>query len=214
MYKQRGDETRRVSIGLKSPKSHKFSRPSTSCSSTELTLPLGLRLHTRNLLTAYVNHNRETGLWITTVNTNQNPDKKSQKSKHLQAFSFRSESEARESAYVNAPPKMIPFDESPHCFNCSNRFNSIFRRASHCRNCGVCICNSCSTHWNKLMIPDTYNTKGSRYIKVCKTCDYLSAAFRHSLLVGNYDAALKLYMTGNINLRCPFLNVRNGQEIM
>lgn len=180
-----------------------------------LSLPPGLQLHTRKLLTAYVNHNKETSLWITTINTNQNAkSKKITPSKHLQAFSFRSEHEARESAYVNAPPKMIGFDVSPFCFNCETKFNGVFRRPSNCRNCGICICNSCSVSWSKFMVPDTYNTRGSKIVKICKTCDYLSAAFRHSLLSGNYDATLKIYMTGNINLRCPFLNVRNGNEIM
>ena len=225
MYHQKS--TTRVKVSPRRPqKQVLLSRKQLSIKSTGsskqsrgLTLPPGLKLHTRNLLTAYVNHNRETSLWITTVNTDPNLNANSSGNKnfrgsHLQAFSFRSEHEARESAYVNAPPMMIAFDKSPHCFNCNSKFNSILRRPAHCRNCGVCVCSSCSSSWNKLMVPDTYNTKGSKTVKVCKTCDYLSVAFRRSLLDGNYDAALKVYMTGNVNLRCPFFNVRTGQEIM
>jgi len=183
---------------------------------SSVTLPPGLRLRTRNLLTAFVNHNRATSLWITTINTNQNSNSITKASKYLKAFSFRTEREARESAYINAPPKMLPFESSPHCFNCEIKFSSVFRRPAHCRNCGVCICNSCSTTWGRLMVPDTYKTKNSKVkiVKVCKTCDYLATSFRHALLEGNYNQAISFYMTGNINLRCPFFNVKNGNEIM
>jgi len=173
-------------------------------------LPPGLRLRTRNLLTAYVNHNKATGLWITTINTNQNARTSS---RYLKAFSFRNEQEARETAYVNAPPLLLPFDKNPHCFVCEVKF-TLIRRASHCRNCGICICKGCSTNWSKLMIPETYNAKNTRSVKVCKTCTYLATAFRHALLKGNYELAQSIYMTGNINLRCPFMNVKKGNEIM
>ena len=198
----------------KSKKNHTATSRTTDKSS--LVLPHDLKLHTRDLMTAYVNHSKETSLWITTINTNQagNRQPGRSKSNHLQAFSFRTEHEARESAYVNAPPKLISFDSSPQCFVCESKFNSVFRRPSHCRNCGICICSSCTVSWSKMMVPDTYNTKNTNVVKACKTCDYLAKSFRHSLLSGNYDAALKLYMTGNINLRCPFFNVRKGKEIM
>ncbi len=219
MYNPKGSTKARIRIDKQRRPSitKQVSRSSTSSSSSSpgLKLPPGLKLHTRNLLTAYVSHNKETKLWITTVDTNQKGNgNKHQRSKHLQAFSFRSEHEARESAYVNAPPKLIPFDESPYCFQCETKFNGIFRRPCHCRNCGVCICSSCSVSWKKMMIPDTYNTKGSKTVRVCQTCDYLATSFRQSLLKGDYEATMKLYMTGNINLRCAFLNVRNGNEIM
>jgi hypothetical protein len=188
---------------------------SNGASNSGVTLPPGFKLHTRNLLTAYVNHNKETALWITTINTSQEGKVSKRSAKHLQAFSFRSEHEARESAYVNAPPKLTELNNN--CFSCEKKTSGMFRRPTHCRNCGVCICNSCSRTWSKVMVPDTYNTAGTKNVKVCKTCDYLSAAFRHALIKGNYDAVIKIYMTGNINLRCPFLNVKkgkNGSEIM
>jgi hypothetical protein len=64
------------------------------------------------------------------------------------------------------------------------------------------------------MVPETYNSKNSQNVKVCKTCDYLATAFRHAILEGSYEQASSLYMTGNINLRCPLMNVRKGNEIM
>merc|ERR1740124_286498 len=115
-------------------------------------------------------------------------------------------------AYVNAPPLLMPFEKNPRCFVCKRIF-TVTRRAAHCRNCGVCICNSCTTHWKKLMIPQTYNAKNKRSVRVCKTCNYLSTAFRHALVCGNYELANSIYMTGNINLRCPFMNVKKENEI-
>jgi hypothetical protein len=64
------------------------------------------------------------------------------------------------------------------------------------------------------MIPETYNHKNTSRVKVCMTCDYLSTLFRFSLVNGDMEQMQKIYMTGNINLRCPFLNVKSGNEIM
>ena len=177
-----------------------------------LLLPLGLRLRTRQLVTAYVNHSKSTNLWITQINSEEVNKKGPHPS--VKAFSFRSENEAKETAYVNAPPKMIPFDMVSHCFGCEGKFNTVFRRPSHCRNCGVCICASCSTAWSKAMVPETYNYKNARTIKICNSCDFISTKFRHALMSGDFKAAKRIYMTGNINLRCPFSNIKRGNEVM
>ena len=170
--------------------------------------------HTRTLLTASVYHNHATGLWIATINTNQNQGATNRRNagKHLKAFSFLTQREARESAYSNAPPKMISFEDSPRCFICTGKF-AVFRRASHCRNCGVCVCSNCSVSWPSKTVPETYNLKRENNIKVCKSCNFLTLAFRRSLLDGQYDEAIALYNTGNINLRCPFVNIK-GREVM
>ena len=170
--------------------------------------------HTRTLLTASVYHNHATGLWIATINTNQNQGATNRRNagKHLKAFSFLTQREARESAYSNAPPKMISFEDSPRCFICTGKF-AVFRRASHCRNCGVCVCSNCSVSWPSKTVPETYNLKRENNIKVCKSCNFLTLAFRRSLLDGQYDEAIALYNKGNINLRCPFVNIK-GREVM
>lgn len=180
--------------------------------SSDLTLPSVIR--TRNLLETSVYHNEATGIWITTINMSQKETvSKSNASKYLKAFSFQTEHEARESAYANAPAKMIPFDENPFCFLCSAQF-SVFKRAAHCRNCGVCICNTCSVGWNKTCIPETYNIKGETSIKVCRSCDTLSEQFRRALLDANYEDALKIYNSGNVNLRCPFKTNKGGEALL
>jgi len=178
-----------------------------------LLLPPGLRLRTRQLVTAYVNHSKSTNLWITQINSEERVNKKGPHPS-VKAFSFRSENEAKETAYVNAPPKMIPFDMVSHCFGCEGKFNTVFRRPSHCRNCGVCICASCSTAWSKAMVPETYNFKNARIVKICNSCDFISTKFRHALMSGDFKAAKRIYMTGNINLRCPFSNIKRGNEVM
>jgi len=187
-------------------------------SSTGAKIPLfdrGDSIHPRILLTATVYHNTATNLWITTINTNQKGVAKNPAtaSKFLKAFSFASEREARESAIANAPPKMLPFTEHAHCFLCMGKF-AVFRRAGHCRNCGVCVCNNCSSSWPARMIPDTYNLKKESSVKICKSCDSLSKAFKKALLTGNYEDAIALYGTGNINLRTPFPVAAKKDEIM
>lgn len=172
-------------------------------------------IHPRILLTATVYHNTATNLWITTINTNQKGVAKNPNtaSKYLKAFSFASEREARESAIANAPPKMLPFTENPNCFLCKGQF-AVFRRAGHCRNCGVCVCNNCSSSWPSRMIPDTYNLKKESTVKICKNCNVLSKSFKKALLTGNYEDAIALYGTGNINLRTPFPVSSKKDEIM
>ena len=169
----------------------------------------------RILLAATVYHNTATGLWITTINTNQRGVAKNPKlaNKYLKAFSFPSEHEARESAIANAPPKMVSFHESPKCHICDGSF-AVFRRASHCRNCGVCICKECSVTWSCKMIPDTYNLKKEALVRVCVSCDTLTRGFRTALLEGDYEEAIALYGTGNINLRTPFPVNNKKEEVM
>ena len=162
---------------------------------------------------------------------NDNNDTQTPNSIHLKAFSFSSEHAAREMAHVYAPPKLLSLKDKSHCFNCDAKFQSlsIQKRPCHCRNCGVLICRTCLVRWHKFMIPDTYRynryshknnssskqrRRHSQYVKVCKTCEYLSIAFKHALLDGNYEHASSLYRAGNINLRCPIMNVRKGNEIM
>mmetsp|Transcript_8237 Transcript_8237/g.15513 ORF Transcript_8237/g.15513 Transcript_8237/m.15513 type:complete len:493 (-) Transcript_8237:4886-6364(-) len=173
----------------------------------------GIRFRTRNLVTAYVNHSKSTGLWITTI-YGEDRNLKNGRSTSVKAFSFRCQKEAKETAYVNAPPKMMPFDNVSCCYECDLKFHPIFRRPCHCRNCGVCICSTCSITWSKAMVPETYNPKNARTVRVCKACNYLSREFRRALINGDLNAAKKIYMTGNINLRCPFTNVKKGSEIM
>lgn len=171
-------------------------------------------VHMRKLLTASVHHDRRTGSWIATINTNQTPGAVNLKnaSKYLKVFAFDTQKEARESAYANSPPRMVPFEDSPCCFICRGKF-ALFRKPVHCYNCGVCVCGSCSMSWPSKMVPETYNAKKEKNVKACKSCNLLSRAFHRSLLQGNYAESVALYNTGNINLRCPIANIEEREAM-
>ena len=58
------------------------------------------------------------------------------------------------------------------------------------------------------MIPETYNRKRENNVNVCKGCDWLCHAFRLALLEGNFDKAVAIHATSNVNLNSPFGNVK------
>ena len=149
-------------------------------------------------------------LWIVTVDTNNGGWKA--ETSTFQAFSFPTLIEAREAAYSYAPPVLTPFEKSPTCFICNGKF-AIFRRAVHCKSCGVCVCRKCVIQWPAKRLPQTYNHKRESKLNVCMSCNHLSEEFQDALMKGEEEGALALYETGNVNLRCPFGKDVNG-EIM
>lgn len=164
----------------------------------------------RTLLPSSVIYSAATHSWVATVNTNQKAleaNNVEESSKALRAFSVPTQKQAIALARAWAPPKMHPFGANPNCFICEAQF-AVFRRACHCRNCGVCICGSCSVQWPAKMLPVTYNIKKESLVNICKTCDFLCSEFRLALLGGDHDKAMALYSTGNINLTTPFANVK------
>lgn len=58
--------------------------------------------------------------------------------------------------------------------------------------------------WPSKSIPETYNLKKESSVKICKSCHFLSSAFKKALLDGDFEEAIALYGSGNINLRTPF----------
>lgn len=105
-------------------------------SKAKVTIVGAAKVYTRSLIPPKVFHSSATGLWISTINTASSSD-------DVKAFSFRTEQEARASAYANAPPVMIPFDDVTHCMLCDNKY-SLLRRRRHCLNCGICVCTNFS----------------------------------------------------------------------
>lgn len=164
----------------------------------------------RTLLPSSVIYSEATKSWVATVNTNQkalDSNNVDESSKALRAFSVPTKKQALCLARAWSPPRMHPFSENPACFICETKF-AVFRRACHCRNCGVCVCNGCSVQWPSKMLPDTYNIKRESIVNICKGCDFLCSAFRLALLNGNRDKAVALHATGNVNLTTPFANVK------
>jgi hypothetical protein len=64
------------------------------------------------------------------------------------------------------------------------------------------------------VIPATYNLKNESLVKICLSCDSLSRSFKTALLAGDYEEAVALYGTGNINLRTPFPVSNKKEELM
>lgn len=106
----------------------------------------------RQLLPWSVIYSEPTNMWVATVNTNQKAlDSKNvvEASKSLRAFSVVTEKQATCLAKAWSPPRMHAFSNNPACHICKAKF-AVFRRACHCRNCGVAICVSssgCSRPW-------------------------------------------------------------------
>lgn len=67
------------------------------------------------------------------------------------------------------------------------------------------------------MLPETYcakkSTLGFSTVRVCVSCDSVAKRFKNALMMGRYDMALEGYLTGNVNLRCPFV-FKGEKEIM
>ena len=95
-------------------------------------------IHSRQPFPMNVFHNPATNFWIATVNIGTRSSSSKTSSKHLRAFSYPNELEAEQGSLAYAPPRMLPFQENPSCFLCHGKF-ALFRRAKHCRNCGVSL---------------------------------------------------------------------------
>ena len=167
---------------------------------------------TRTSLPYTIEHNEMTMAWTAIINTSQealDEDDTELLEETTVTISFKTIEEAREACHAYAPPRMHSFQDSPKCHICKKGFNRILRRPSHCRNCGLCVCSSCTHHWPACMLPLTYRMgKRKRVYKVCMACDWVNITFRQALLSGNHDQALALEATGNINLRNPFANMK------
>lgn len=165
----------------------------------------------RILLPSSVMYSEATQSWVATLSTSQkalDAQNVEESSKALRAFEVPTKKQAMCLARAWAPPRMHPFPSNPQCFICQVQFAVLHPRPCHCRNCGVCICNSCSVLWPSKMIPATYNIKNEGTVNICKACDWLCSAFRLALLKGECDKAIALHATGNINLTTPFANIK------
>jgi FYVE zinc finger len=155
----------------------------------------------RDYLQWTVKRNPTSGQWVASVMTNQKAmeDGNSLEAELTKAsYSAVTQEEAYETGLANAVPHMQSFDNNPICYICKAKF-ALFRRPSHCRNCGVCICTNCTTTWPSRMFPATYVRKNDKTVlNVCIACDWVQNSFREALLMGNLRAADDLYATGNV----------------
>jgi len=141
--------------------------------------------------------------WIVSINTNKGDCNADNLLSSMKAFEYNSREEAEAAGLAFAPPKMITREKVSRCFLCQGKF-AMLRRAHHCRNCGQCVCSSCSVTWPSKMVPDTFNFKRESTVRVCDTCDWVKESFRRALLKGKLDEVKDVYDCGNVNLRCTF----------
>jgi hypothetical protein len=62
------------------------------------------------------------------------------------------------------------------------------------------------------MLPKTYVSQQTTTVRVCTNCDWISNAFCISLLHGKFEDAIKIFDTGNVNLRAVFADI-NGEAM-
>jgi len=149
--------------------------------------------------------------WVLSIHTDQKSLDKGldvQAAQHVERQTYNSEVGAIAARAVYSPPRKHTTKNGGVCFTCLKTFTMFKRRAMHCRSCGVCICSNCSTTWTSIGLPSTFNIKNETSLRICGTCEWLSHAFRQALLSGQYDEAIALHATGNVNARSPFVNVK------
>jgi len=184
--------------------------PTPTTSSFDVSL-MPQTIHRRTLHSFSVHYSTQTGRWIATLaKVVDGEQADNSKSRCIQTF-FRTEKEAKHFARAFTPPKMMT-PPSSTCVVCSCPFNNRVR-PHNCRNCGVTICDKCSTRWGIRQIPKTYVLSSHALtVRVCKSCDWLSNAFCMALLQGKYEDAVTVFDTGNVNLRSSFAGI--NQEAM
>lgn len=148
--------------------------------------------------------------WMVTVDTDQKSSYNTRWEENTRAplaFEAPTRNEAVCLARALSPPKMHPFYPDSNCFSCQTQLGE-YCNATLCTNCGVWLRNSCVAPWPSKMLPTTYNVKNIDMLNICNTCDWLCSAFRLALLDGDYDKAISLHATGNVNLTTPFANIK------
>jgi hypothetical protein len=134
-----------------------------------------------------------TNNWIATISRPEKHNATTSQKIRYNQFILPTEREARKFCMSFAPPKMSTASD---CQLCHARRVSM----SHCRNCGVTLCDRCTCRWERKMLPKTYyTTRGpthsSNTTRVCKSCDWLSNAFCLALLQGRFQDALQIHAT-------------------
>ena len=158
------------------------SLPPDRVSDYELALMPRDRIFKRALTSWSVHRSLTTSKWIATLAIKGRNTR--EKSGHVQ-FTFSSQREASKFCKAYAPPRA---DNAKTCRLCQK-----VSTERHCRNCGVTVCDDCSTRWGFKMVPKTYSSTPALTVRVCRSCDWLSNAFCLALLEGRYHDALTLY---------------------
>jgi hypothetical protein len=171
----------------------------------------------RDLLPWTVKQNTTNDLWVASVLTNQRAweeDNLNEQERSKVIFSGKTDQEAQEAGLAMGAPLLQSFEDNPICFMCKSKF-AVFNRPHNCRNCGVVVCAKCSCSWSSKRLPSTYQASKSSH-SACLACDWSANNFQEALMKGQHSKAVKLYESGNINLRSPYISSKKkaGEEIM
>lgn len=161
----------------------------------------GMPISKRTLNPFSVHYSLSSSCWIATITYESHGESRNKTT----CFNLSSEGEAKKFCLAYSKPKQLP--TSSQCFICKDDFTAKLRPC-HCRNCGVCICEKCTTRWGARMIPKTYVSHAFHTVRVCTSCDWLSNAFCLALLQGRYNDAIMIFGSGNVNLRSTFAAIR------
>lgn len=174
-------------------------------SSFDISLLSRESIRKRELHEFSVHYSVSTSSWTTRIVSYSTDDNNMRK---YLSFSFAKEDVARKFGKAYSPPKAMT--GSLRCGCCSAKPGTK-ARLFNCKNCGVQMCDACSCRWGVRMIPKTYLSSQSNTVlltvRVCKSCDWLSNAFCMALLQGQYNNAVLIYATGNVNLRSTFASI-------
>jgi len=173
-----------------------------------------LKMVQRRKLSNYTVLPTTAGKWLLTISNpnnyhNGNSSGNDGSGNTMKAYSFATEEEAKSAGAALAPPLMTSKKNelNSRCTVCDKKF-AVLKRPHHCRNCGSCVCSSCSVHWPSKMAPDTYNFRNERTVRVCNTCEWVKESFRRALIEGDMERSISMFETGNVNIRCAFANVK------
>jgi hypothetical protein len=101
-----------------------------------------------------------------------------------------------------SPPVWAGDNDEQYCTICKFSF-ALLRKGHHCRNCGFLVCPDCSSKtWPSEMLPSTFHFN-EKFCRVCDNCNFLTEAFGDALRYGDYEIAMSIYETNNINLQVP-----------
>lgn len=119
-----------------------------------------------------------------------------------------SHSAAEALAQGTSPPVWTSDKACAQCMLCDASFAAVFKLRHHCRNCGACVCDACSSvRWPNWALPPLYLKDRGGFrdrVRVCRSCDDAAKKFHQALLDGDWERASTLHsLSGNINLRSP-----------
>jgi hypothetical protein len=153
---------------------------------------------------------QEGALWTLELQPTRHPERTA-----ATIGTYSTEAAALAAARHDAPPVWL---DAEQCTRCAHGFG-LFRRRTHCRNCGYSFCKACCKKvWPRASMPRLYSraADGEMPTRVCAGCDEAANALRTALLAGDVTAARRVYEggRGNVNLGCHLPPTSEGARAL